>query len=132
MSAALSTRPRGLDRDEPSDVHKRCVKWAVWARCAAPGAEGTAEGYLRERTDAGHASEPDEEVAETEQAVGRMYFDRPDYRPAFDRYYLNPTELTEEEVAFQLRFTVGRVNAMLRQARILIRQKLLQLERERE
>lgn len=131
MSAVLRTRARERDRDQPREVHERCVEWARWARCARPGAEGTAEGYLRERTAPGHAGEPSPEVALTELAVAKMYVERPQYKPAFDRYYLNPTELSEEEVADLIHYTVERVNAILRQARILIQQKLLQLERLR-
>ena len=119
-------------RDETKDIHDRCVKWGDWARCPAPGAEGTSEGYLRERTDAAHAGEPDEEVQETEMAVNAMRIQRPDYWPAFKRYYLNPTALSEEEVADDLGFTVERVNAMLRQARFLVGFRLHQLNSQRK
>lgn len=111
-------------RDEPHEVHERCVRWGAWARCAQPGAEGTSEGYLRERTDAAHAGEPDAEVQATEIAVNGMRIDRPDYWSAFKRYYLNPTELSEEEIADELGYSPQRVNAMLRQARILVQYKL--------
>lgn len=118
--AAVMRRDVGLTKDEPQDIHKRCLAWGNWARCAMPGAEGTSEGYLRERTDQAHIGEPDEEVAETERAVAKMRFQRRDYWAAFARYYLNPTELSEEEIADDLGFSEERVNAMLRQARILI------------
>ena len=110
----------GLRKDEPREIHYRCVKWGNWARCAMPGAEGTSEGYLRERTDQAHIGEPDEEVAETERAVAQMRSQRRDYWAAFARYYLNPTELSEEEIADELGFSEARINATLRQARILI------------
>jgi hypothetical protein len=107
-------------RDEPREIHDRCVTWGAWARCALPGAEGTSEGYLRERTDAAHAGEPTEEVAETERAVNKMRMARPDYWSAFKRYYLNPTALSEEEISDATGYNPLRVNAMLRQARMLI------------
>lgn len=109
-----------LRKDEPRDIHDRCVKWGNWARCAMPGAEGTSEGYLRERTGQAHIGEPDEEVAATELAVAQMRTQRRDYWAAFARYYLNPTDRSEEEIADELGFSEARINAMLRQARILI------------
>ena len=109
-----------LTKDEPRDIHHRCIKWGNWARCAMPGAEGTSEGYLRERTDQAHMGEPDEEVAATERAVAKMRVQRKDYWSAFARYYLSPTELSEEEIADELGFSEERINAMLRQARILV------------
>jgi hypothetical protein len=107
-------------RDEPREIHSRCVSWGQWARCAMPGAEGTSEGYLRERTDQAHIGEPSEEVAETDKAVAKMRVQRPDYWKAFSRYYLNPTALSEYEIAGDIGYSIERVGAMLRQARILI------------
>lgn len=124
MSAVVAERPRrrwsGTGRDEPRDIHKRCVTWGQWARCAQPGAEGTSEGYMRERTDAAHAGEPTEEVAATDRAVAKMRAQRKDYWKFFSRYYLNPTELSEYEIAGETGFSIERVEATLRQARILI------------
>ena len=118
MSAVLAYRR--MEYDEPRDIHERCLRWGSWARCAQPGAEGTSEGYLRERLDHAHESEPSPEVAETEKAVAKMAVQRADYYRAFKRYYLNPTQLSEDEIADELRMSLERVNAMLRQARILI------------
>jgi hypothetical protein len=113
-------RPRSRGKDEPRDIHMRCVSWGHWARCAMPGAEGTSEGYLRQRLDAAHPGEPSAEVAETDKAVARMRVARPDYWRFFARYYLNPTELSEYEIALELGYSLERVEATLRQARILV------------
>lgn len=114
-------------RDEPRDIHELCVRWGRWARCAEPGADGTSEGYLRERIDHGHESEPTAEIALTDKAVGKMKVQRKDYWRPFARYYLNPTSLSEEEIAALLAMPTMRVNAMLRQARILVGYHLHQL-----
>ena len=123
MVARLREEPK---RDEPREIHDRCVRWGAWARCAQPGAEGTAEGYLRERIDHAHDSEPTEEIVETEKAVAKMRAQRADYWSAFARYYLNPTALSEEEIAHELGRRIDLINAQLRQARILVGFYLLQ------
>jgi hypothetical protein len=109
-----------MRRDEPQDIHKLCVAWGRWARCALPGADGTSQGYLRERIDHAHAGEPTPEIALTEQAAAKMRVERKDYWAAFARYYLNPTDLSEEEIADMLEMPLHRVTATLRQARILV------------
>lgn len=120
MAAVMQQRWSATEKDAPRDIHKRCVDWGHWARCAQPGAEGTSEGYLRERTDQAHVGEPTEEVAATDIAVAKMRANRPDYWKMFARYYLNPTELSEFEIAGEIGFSLERVEATLRQARILI------------
>jgi hypothetical protein len=85
-----------------------------------PGAEGTSEGYMRERTDQAHVGEPSEEVAETDKAVGKMRVQRAQYWRIFARYYLNPTELSEYEIAIDLGHNIEFVEATLRQARMLV------------
>jgi len=114
----LKHRERG--KDQPKEIHDRCLAWGHWARCAQPGAEGTSEGYLRQRLDHAHEGEPTEEVAETDKAVARMRVARPDYWKMFARYYLNPTELSEYEIAIEIGYNVQRVEATLRQARIMV------------
>ena len=106
--------------DEPRDIHDRCLAWGAWARCVLPGESTTAEGYLRERLDHAHEGIPSPEVAQTERAVARMKVSRKAYWPVFARYYLNPTELSEEEISRLLLIPEPRVNAMLRQARMLV------------
>lgn len=75
---------------------------------------------MRERLDHAHASEPTPEIAETDKAVARMRSQRKDYWRVFARYYLNPTELSEYEIAIEIGHSIERVSAMLRQARILV------------
>lgn len=120
LKQVVSRAVRAQGKDEPRHIHKRCLDWGQWARCAQPGAEGTSEGYLRERTDQAHAGEPTEEVAATDRAVAKMRAQRQDYWKFFARYYLNPTELSEFEIAGELGFSLERVEATLRQARILV------------
>lgn len=119
MAAMLKdVRVRGSD--EPREVHMKLVAWGRWARCAMPGAEGTAVGYLRQRLDHAHEGEPTPEIELTDRAVARMKVLRPDYWGVFARYYLNPSELSEYEIAEETGRTMERVTAMLRQARILV------------
>jgi hypothetical protein len=119
MSAVMAYRR--IECDEPRDIHERCLKWGNWARCSMPGGEGTSEGYLRERLEPGHESlEPTPEIAETDRAVAQMYLKRPDYQKFFKRYYLNPTQLSEYEISNETGASIERVNAILRQARILV------------
>jgi len=106
--------------DEPREIHKLCVEWASWARCAELGAVSQSDGYLRERTSPGHPGEPTEDVAITDRAVARMRTQRRDYYALVARYYLNPTGMSEYEVSLHTGYTIERVNAMLRQARMLI------------
>lgn len=127
MAAAPRMATKDASRDEPRDIHDRCVEWASWARCPAPGGGSEASGYLRERTESEHAGEPTAEIALTDRAVARMKVQRKDYWRAFSRYYLNPTSLTEEEIADDIHLPAERVNAMLRQARILVGFHLHQL-----
>jgi len=126
--SAVAKERRG--KDEPRDIHYLCVDWGRWARCAMPGAEGSSEGYLRERTSPSHPGEPSPEVALTEKAVAKMRIDRKDYWSVFARYYLNPTELSESEIADELDYSPQRVEAMLRQARILVGYHLHSLSRQ--
>jgi hypothetical protein len=75
---------------------------------------------MRERLDHAHMGEPTAEVAETDRAVAQMRTQRKDYWKIFARYYLNPTELSEYEIAIEVGLGVQRVEATLRQARILV------------
>lgn len=106
--------------DEPREIHLLMLAWGRWARCPAPGAEGTAAGYLRQRLDHAHDGEPTPEIELTEKAVAKMRAARPDYWSVVARYYLNPSQLSESEIADEVGYNVQRVAAMLRQARILV------------
>jgi hypothetical protein len=129
MGLSATIAMTGDSRDEPKAVHKKCLEWAAWARCARPGAVSNSEGYMRERIDPAHAGEPTPEIALMDKAVAQMYVERQDYKRVFDRYYLNPTALSEEEIADELGLKPQLVNAMLRQARILVAFRLHQLKR---
>jgi hypothetical protein len=120
--SALMTRRRwsATGKDEPYEIHERCVEWGHWARCAQPGAEGTSEGYLRQRLDPAHAGEPTPSVAATDRAVAKMRVQRREYWKTFARYYLNPTALSEYEISLEIGHSPAHVEAVLRQARILI------------
>jgi hypothetical protein len=114
------------ERDWP---HSRLVRWANWARCPEPGSVGTSEGYLREPTAPGHEGEPTAEIEVTDKAVARMWVERPDYYRVFAMFYLSPSELSTYEIARHVRHNVTRVEAMLRQARMLVGHKIRLLER---
>jgi hypothetical protein len=116
-----------IDRDWP---HARLVRWANWARCPEPGAVGTSEGYLREPTAPGHEGVPTPEIEVTDKAVARMWVERPDYYKVFAMFYLSPDERSTYEIARTVRHNVARVEAMLRQARMLVGHKIRVLERE--
>lgn len=75
---------------------------------------------MREPTAHGHDGEPTEEIAETDKAVAKMYVVRPDYKKVFDRYYLNPTELSYYEIATMIGLSEARVEAIVRQAKMLV------------
>jgi hypothetical protein len=124
MSAVMREGVKG--REWP---HDRLVEWANWARCPLPGAEGTSEGYLRERTDQAHPGEPTAEIVITEKAVGKMYVERPHYTKAFNMYYLTPTEVSEYEISLRLFQPIERITAILRQARILVGHHIYNIER---
>jgi len=106
--------------DEPQAIHKLCLEWASWARCAEPGAVTQSDGYLRERTSPGHPGEPTPDIALTDKAVAKMRILRRDYYKYFSRYYLNPTAISEYEIHRQTGTPIERVNAILRQARTLV------------
>lgn len=115
-----------IERDWP---HARLLRWASWARCPSPGGVGTAEGYLRELTAPGHDGEPTPEIAVTDKAVAKMWVERPDYYRVFSMFYLNPTELSAYEIARLVRHNVDRVEAMLRQSRMLVGHHITRLEK---
>src|SRR5688572_18064697 len=105
------------DKDWPN---ARLVRWASWARCPMPGGVGTSEGYMREPTAPGHEGEPTVEIAQTDVAVAKMYVARPDYKKCFDRYYLNPAELSYHEIGMMVGMNEARVEAVVRQAKMLV------------
>lgn len=108
-------------------VHNLCVEWANWARCAEIGLVSLSEGYMRERLDKAHDTEPSQLVALADKAIARMFVKRPDYGRVFKRYYLNPTELSEYEIGLQVGHNEARVKAMLRQSRFLVGYYLTEL-----
>lgn len=127
---ALANEVRSAD--EPIAIHKLCIQWGAWARCALPGADGTSKGYLRERVDKAHEGEPTAEIALTESAIARMKIQRQDYWRYFARYYLNPTQLSEFEISNETNTPLERVTAILRQARILVGYHRYRLQSEAE
>lgn len=103
------------------EIEARICRWASWARCASPGQESLSEGYLRERTDAGHDGEPTEEIVRTERAINGMRLSRPDYWRYFKRYYLTPPSgLSEYEVSRDTRQPLERIREILDRCRKLI------------
>jgi len=112
--------------------HERCERWAEWARCPTPGAEGTSEGYLREALDKSYQGlEPGEEIAITDAAIARMKVSRKDYWRIFKRFYLTPGALSEYEIALDMSYTVERVTATIRQSLMLVGYHIHQVEKER-
>jgi hypothetical protein len=117
-----------VPEQEDGWLHARLSRWAAWARCPMPGAEGTAIGYLRERLDHAHDTQPTEEIAVTDKAVAQMRVKRKDYWRVFADFYLNPGEPSEYEIARQHNYPTERVTAMLRQARFLVGHYIFRLE----
>lgn len=118
---------RGLDvsHDWP---HDRLIDWGLWARCPSPGEGSTAEGYLRERLDHSHDSEPTLEISVTDKAVAQVRIQRRDHYRHLARYYMS--DRSEYEISQELRQSIERVTTMLRQARFLVGHIILQIERK--
>jgi hypothetical protein len=110
--------------------HDRLERWGKWARCAALGESSDAAGYLRERLDHAHDTEPTAEIAITDRAVAKVKVARRDYWRVLGRYYLS--DRSEYEIALEIGHNIGRVTAMLRQSRMLIGFHILQLEKQEQ
>ena len=83
---------------------------------------------MRERLDKAYEGEPTEEIAITDKAVAQMYISRPDYKPVFNRFYLDPHELSEVEIARECGISLEMCEARLRQAEIFIGHRIHKME----